>query len=164
MKSLNKKYIYPYQVSTYFGNSSQLFVLVYTCILHGWRMLFKVECIISEVNFGLYSYGYLGKREWSRRIAGLSTPKLRIWMTVKGIAFSLEEIWKTVSVAMFCSGCMVTTNNHIPILFSWNSRCNNPAWFFIADYFEQDVRLSDLERTGTHIMHVSPVDNNIEHI
>ena len=64
------------------------------------------ECIISEVNFGLYSYGYLGYREWSRCVAGLSTPMHRIWMTVKGIAFSLEEIWKAVSVTMFCSGCM----------------------------------------------------------
>ena len=36
--------------------------------------------------------------------------------------------------------------------------------FFIADYFEQDARLSDLERKGRHIMHVSPVDNNIKHI
>ena len=46
------------------------------------------------------------ENEAGRRVAGLSTPMHRIWMTVKGIAFSLEEIWKAVSVTMFCGGCM----------------------------------------------------------
>ena len=30
----------------------------------------------------------------------------------------------------------------------WNSACNNQAWIFIAGYFEQDARSSDLERRG----------------
>ena len=41
-------YIYSYQVSTYFGNSSKLFVLAYTCILHGWRMLFTANVLSAK--------------------------------------------------------------------------------------------------------------------
>ena len=63
----------------------------------------------------------------------------RIWMPVNGIAFSLVEVWKAVSVTLFCSGCMNNNDNDIPILLSLNSTWNNLAWIFIADYLEQDV-------------------------
>ena len=63
----------------------------------------------------------------------------RIWMPANGIAFSLEEVWKAVSVTLFRSGCMNNNDNDVPILLSLNSTSNNLAWFFIADYLEQDV-------------------------
>ena len=47
MKSLNE-YIYSYQVFICFGNSSKLFVLAYTCILYGWRMLFTVNVLSAK--------------------------------------------------------------------------------------------------------------------
>ena len=47
MDSLNKN-MYSYQVPTYIDNSSQLFVLVYTCVLHGLRVLFTVNVLSAK--------------------------------------------------------------------------------------------------------------------
>ena len=37
-----------YIIAGIFGNFSKLFVLAYTCILHGWRMLFTVNVLSAK--------------------------------------------------------------------------------------------------------------------
>ena len=108
MKSLNNIYIYSYQVPAYFGNSSQLFVLVY---IYMYIYIFFMDggCYLRWMYFQRSQFWPLfirlpGITKMKR--THLSAYQPNAHTIANGIVVSLEEAWKAVSGTMFCSGCM----------------------------------------------------------